>query len=76
MFDSNDGDRFAASVPRFTGGRAAWIDAYVTSASRLNPQADAAALAAAAQAAHHTQGWVHPVVIAFLDRELGPMAPA
>ena len=73
MHDSIEADLLLAHRARFAGDRAGWADAYVTSMSRLAPEADPGCVAAAAQLAWRTHGWAHPAVVAHLEHALGPL---
>jgi hypothetical protein len=76
MEESLEADLIAAHRAPFAGGCAAWIDAYVTSASRLRPGTEPAGVAAAAERAWRTHSWAHPAIVAHLEHQLGPLADA
>ena len=76
MDESLEADLIAAHRAHFDGGRAAWIDAYVTSASRLQPGAEPERVVAAADRAWRTHSWAHPAIVAQLEHQLGPFADA
>lgn len=73
MQDSIEADLLAAHLAAFHPGPAAWVDAYVIAMSRLEPGADPQRVASAAQAAWRSHGWAHPVVVAHLEHDMGPL---
>jgi len=73
MQDSIEADLLAAHMLPFARDEAAWTDAYITSLSRLDSQAEPARVARAAQAAWPRLGWAHPAVVAHLEHTLGPL---
>jgi hypothetical protein len=73
MDESLEADLIAAHRAPFDGGHAAWVDVYVTSASRLQPSAEPARVAAAADRAWRTHSWAHPAIVAHLEQQLGPL---
>jgi hypothetical protein len=76
MDESLEADLIVAHRVPFDRGRAAWIDAYVTSASRLQAAAEPARVAAAADRAWCTHSWAHPAIVAHLEQQWGPLADA
>jgi hypothetical protein len=72
--ESLEADLIAAHRVPFDHEPEAWIDAYVTAASRLHPQAEPARVAAAADRAWRSHAWAHPAIVAYLEHQLGPLA--
>ena len=76
MDDSIEADLRTAHLVPFARDRASWTDAYVTSRSRLDSEADPQCVEVAALAAWRLHAWVHPAVVAHLEHALGPLAAA
>jgi hypothetical protein len=74
MNDSIEADLRAAHLAPFARDKASWTDAYVTSRSCLDSEADPQRVESAALAAWRTHGWAHPAVVAHLEHALGPLA--
>ena len=74
MNDSIEADLLAARLaPGQSCDAPAWIDRYVAARARLDPTLDPEHVVAAARHAWHAHGWAHPVAIAHLEHELGPL---
>jgi hypothetical protein len=73
MQDSIEADLLTAHLAPFDRDPAAWADAYITAMSRLEPAADPQRVASAARVAWRSHGWAHPMAVAHLEHEVGPL---
>lgn len=75
MHDRFKIEQMAAAVPAFAGDRAARLDAFCMTLGRHNSSVLPSDSLAAAELAHKSQGWAHPVVVARLEAWLGAYRP-
>jgi hypothetical protein len=73
MDDSIEADLRAAHGLPFARDKAAWVDAYIVSMSRIDPALHPGAAQRAAIAAWRANGWSHPAVVAHLEHALGAL---